>query len=283
MHDIPTPGKKPWQTHEVRTTWYLRVQGQCVECSRHLSHSQFKAGTTRDNITGMSKSSRMRMLRAVAKINWTTFENSLFITLTYPDQCIESSYRERTKHRYLFHRYIEKHLGRKIPAIWRVEWKPRRSGPNTGKLVPHLHLVVFGVRFIAHGTVRAWWRTILHAVGPLMTDVRKITGESSAAKYICKYVSKIGSLDYAAYLNNNVVNGRHWGFVRKGLIPVHDIAVMTKLTDVEVDSLKACALQAYPDYGKAFDGGFTLFGKHVAERLALEFENRGGHKPANTI
>jgi len=130
----------------------------------------------------------MRLLRLLNRIDWTQHARSLFVTLTYPDEFISRPLSRRTQDRSRFLREVETHVGKKVSSLWRLEWKPRRTGNVVGELMPHFHLVLFDVEFIPHAMVRHWWRTILGvADGPLATDVQRPKTVDGVARYIGKY------------------------------------------------------------------------------------------------
>lgn len=63
-----------------------------------------------------------------------------FVTLTYPDVFPRVPAKwKRDRDAFL------KRLRRKYPgmaSVWRLEWKPRKSGARKGQLAPHLHLLI---------------------------------------------------------------------------------------------------------------------------------------------
>jgi hypothetical protein len=248
--------------------WYVRIQGNCTEVSRIANFTKTPPGGARGRVCDFTSAARMRMMRFVAKIDWLSIGKSLFITLTYPDQVEEPSAKTRNNNRYLFQRYLEKHLKAKVPTLWRVEWKPRQSGRNKGKIYPHIHLLVGGVQFVPHRAVRKWWRTIVHVNGPLCTDVQLVDGDGAAQAYICKYASKKASLDIVAYLNNLGIAGRHWGITRKHLFTMCPVRVLQKISDEQAEELRGLAACQFPNYDPLLGGGFTFLGSIHADDVA---------------
>jgi hypothetical protein len=162
-------------------------------------------------------------------------------------------------------RYVEGHLGRQVPTLWRVEWKARKSGAKVGAVVPHFHLLLGGVEYVRYVQLRSWWRAIVHVNGPLCTDVQSIDAAEGAVNYLCKYTSKNPSLDIGAYLNNEKGIGRHWGFTRKHLFPEAPITRLQKLSDVQAAQLRGMAAEVFENYDEDLGGGFTLFGRDILE------------------
>ncbi len=220
----------------------------------------------RGKVQGFSKASRLRMLKRIAVLDWDRGAPWVLISLTYPDDRADRSYRERTRDRYLFHRYMEKYLGKKVGMMWRVEVKPRLTGQHKGKYVTHMHMVVAGVQFIPWQLVRKWWRTILDVEGPLCTDIRRAGGET-AAWYAAKYAAKkqvVCSLDNAAYLNNLL--GRAWGLTRASALPWCPTETWHGVPELTAKELRKIASHLMRDYNPEFGGSFTVFGD-VAKRV----------------
>ncbi len=166
-------------------------------------------------------------------------------------------------------RFVEKHLGRHVAAVWRIEWEERQSGKYTGKLAPHFHLMLFGVEYLGWQKVREWWRRALRAGdGPLVTEVKRIYNEDGACRYLSKYVSKYRSLDISAYHNSSLKFGRHWGILRKELIPRCPVVVDRVLTDQEAQMVRDFGAMRWKDYDAAVGHGFTLLGKRYADGFA---------------
>lgn len=235
----------------------------------------------RGGITSFSQASRLRMLKMVASVNWSAAGKGLFITLTYPDSRAIQSARQRNIDLDRFHDRLERFTDKKIPLLWRAEWKPRKSGRNRGLFVPHFHLITFAGRFVPHEEVRRWWREVLDVRGPLATDVDSISGKKKFAVYIAKYAAKVpetSSLDYPSYPK---VDGRHWGTLRRNLIPFAHRTRFEKLDADTIRTLQSIATDSLSYYRDDQDRGFTLLGKNaekysaVIEQLALD----AGHVP----
>jgi len=103
--------------------------------------------TGRGVCRGFSFGSRRRMLDRLNQVS-VTAEHPDFVTLTLPDDVFEdcvSVFAAKAK------QYLDvllKRLHRACPSacgFWRIEWKARLSGLHEGKLVPHFHLLVWGL------------------------------------------------------------------------------------------------------------------------------------------
>jgi hypothetical protein len=221
---------------------------------------------------GFSRSARLRLLKEVATIDWRNAGKCLFLTLTYPDEIGPCTYKERTTQRTLVMRRIEKYLGRKVATLWRIEWQDRKSGSRKGELMPHLHILLFGVDYLPWADLRQWWRECLGYGGTLHTFVQLIDGAEGTAKYAAKYAAKdcSSSLVNAAYLDR--LSGRSWGFTRKGQVPKHEKRVFRDLTEVQERQLRATGklLTHNPTEGEI--GSYTLLGEvgRQVARLLLD-------------
>jgi hypothetical protein len=200
------------------------------------------------------------------RIDWKGREEVLFCTLTYPDSVSERDYKRRSMDRYLWHRFVEKYLNAMIPTIWRVEWKPRLTGSRKGRVEPHWHLLLLTREFLPHDKVREWWRkSIGYGDGPLSTDIRRVSGTEGAIRYVAKYTAKCTSLDIVTYHNNLAISGRHWGVLRRSLIPLAEQVIYTSLELGQIKDLQAYARSRSSRYDEFGAAGFTAFGKDAVK------------------
>jgi hypothetical protein len=106
----------------------------------------------RGRICGFSGGSRRRLQRRQAEVS-VAAALPLFITLTYPDSILPDAWGCGE-----FNQFCErarsdldaflKRLCRELPmvsAFWRIEAQPRKSGLHVGLLVPHFHLLMYGI------------------------------------------------------------------------------------------------------------------------------------------
>jgi hypothetical protein len=145
------------------------------------------APSKRGVVTFFSPASRRRMLDLLAKVDFK--QNPLFVGLTYPDHFPLYSAQYKRDLDVLFHRMERRWPG--SSAIWKLEFMPRRSGVNKGKIAPHFHLLVFGVpwsfpyqaergknylitseeRLDPDGDPCEWWTTQVYAGGAQVDDL----------------------------------------------------------------------------------------------------------------
>lgn len=243
----------------------IRVQGSLLEFRTAHHHRTPLPTVPRGKITSFSRASRLRLLKFVATIKWRSGMKSLFMTLTYPDLRIPTAEGLLTIQRSRFLRDMEKHLGRRFAALWRVEWMERKSGKNKGIICPHIHLICFDIPFISFAVIRKAWKQILCWDDFVAMNVQVAGSGKMAALYIAKYMGKEFDqhlLDNHAYLNNQ---GRHWGFHRKSMIPQCEVSFVEKPTEQQVNRLMEFARTKGGWIDKVREESFTLFGADLIE------------------
>lgn len=202
-------------------------------------------------------------MKCISRINWKHWEKHLLLTLTYPDDHWDKCYELRTQQRDQFIRDFEDKAGRQTAMLWRVEWKPRKSGKRKGEIAPHQHLVVFGDPYIFYPWYSEKWGKILGYAKHVQVDVEPVETASDAAFYVAKYCSKqvVFGLDNGTYLN--IKFGRPWGIHRRRLVPW---ATQREATDVPSNVVDVAQQIATHKLEKPHLGGFVLFDPE-AERL----------------
>jgi len=254
------------------------LTGELLEITYIKDTKEKRLPGKRKEIAGFTPSARLRMLRTVAQINWERVKPSLFITLTYPDKYLRATSHERNQDRHWWFRTIENYLNKKVGALWRLEWVPRKSGVRCGEWEAHVHLIVFDVPFLPKEVNNQAWRVALGAVGYVRTDVQRIRGGRDVAKYVSKYCSKkaeSSSLVNASYLN---APGRHWGIHRRELIPFADRFLLSNLTPEEIHLAENAACMTFKFFTRGTEQGFCLFGrngKKVGEEILLRHIDNG--------
>lgn len=243
----------------------VEIQGERLTLAECYIRQEMNPFLKRGNIVTFSDAARRRMLRTVAGINWESAGSLLFVTLTYPPSHEDHSMKERSIHRAIFHRFIEKHFGRHVAALWRVEWKERKSGPTKGHVAPHLHQLYFDVRFLSKRLCSQKWGEAIGCKTPPVVDVQRLDTYKKVRIYICKYCAKktdVPLLDYVPYRNRT---GRHSGIVRKSLIPWHPVEIFHDVDEDVVDLVTAKADQVLPWYDQKYRKGVTLLGIGAVE------------------
>jgi len=248
----------------------VKIQGSLLELNFHINRTAVVVRGKRTNVTSFSPSSRLRLLKTIAAVKWDEIPTGLLVTLTYPDEIAMRTRKQRNTDKYLFIRLMEKHVGKKIYGIWRLEFKRRKTGSLAGLLVPHWHFLLMDIPYIDHRCVRHSWRRCTKTVGPLATDVKACQNGEMASLYIAKYMSKVSpklSLDNPSYLN---MSGRHYGYLRKSLIPMHRSEFFPITDDEELQWLMSRGVDLLHWLKEGDLQSFTLLGKGATE-VAKEF------------
>lgn len=247
-------------------------QGELLEITYLPKNKEYRRPGRRGTIKGFTRSSRLRMLRTIASVNWGNVKQGVFITLTYPDAYADRSIRERTTDKYLFLRYLENYLGKKIGVLWRIEWEPRKSGKRSGLLTAHWHLILFGVRFVSKEIVREFWTCVLRASGPVVTWIEGIKSGKKLARYVGKYCSKLPDssvLDNASYLNSL---GRHWGINRRELVPWFPRFMIPFLDSKDIHLVENLACMTFKYFTRGTEQGFQVFGANALKVGEILFD-----------
>ena len=103
--------------------------------------------TRRGKIRGFSLGSRGRLLKTVGRLRQNVMP--VFVTLTYPDDFPVTPERWQRDLAALWRR-----IRRQWPtaaAIWKKEFKRRKSGVNEGKIAPHYHMLLWIPVWVAQG------------------------------------------------------------------------------------------------------------------------------------
>jgi hypothetical protein len=107
----------------------------------------FRERGVRGKCKGFSFGSRRRMLDS---LNTVSVASALpyFLTFTFPDDVFDDDVARFAVFAKVCMDSLIKRLVRVCPqaaGFWRIEWKARESGKHIGKLVPHFHLLVWGL------------------------------------------------------------------------------------------------------------------------------------------
>ena len=168
----------------------------------------------RGNIDGFSRKSRKRLLDEFNQLDKSKVRSVAFLTLTFPDS-VSSKPGVWKAALEAFRRRLEREYPH-MSAIWRAELQKRKSGARLGEVLPHYHLIVFGLaqgRNISDAVLKAellsWmpkaW-TEISGAGRAGLDIKIETSWRRVFAYIAKYVSKSGGSSLAV-----PGFGRHWG------------------------------------------------------------------------
>lgn len=237
------------------------VRGNVLQYKNGLAWEPPPGCEKREAITTFSDAARRRMIHEINAIDFRNTPLSVCITLTYPDEHIFDDQYARGMQRSMFLRKVETHLKREIYGIWRTEWLPRKTGKYVGWLAPHIHLVLFRIRWIHRDIVNDIWKSVLHHDGYLRTDTRRARKEKTTLHYLAKYVSKkvSSSLVIASYPNSP--DGKHYDWIRRNLLPMYPRETISKITEEQHEYAHAAHKRSWPESETAFGESFTILGK----------------------
>ena len=191
--------------------------GNLITVNKSRIKLERQGGGIKQKITGFSTKSRRKLMQRLGMINNKVLP--LWVTLTYPDE-FDVDIVAMRKHFERFRRRLER---KGWGAIWRKEWKQRKSGLHEGEFYPHYHLLVWGVDYFEFRAwvSRAWWEVCgklsdNHLTAGTSTDMvdtwRKLVG------YVSKYMAKTDDLLVEV---ENI--GRCWGVINTDVIPWSEI------------------------------------------------------------
>ena len=124
----------------------------------------------------------------------------LLVTLTYPDR-FPTDKATWTEH---FNRRFRRRLGLRCPgaaAIWRKEFKRRKTGENAGKWAPHFHLLLFAEAApsqLYEWLPRAWYESCGRICDDHLrsgTRVEAVRSWEGAKRYVAKRPGEVEQLE----------------------------------------------------------------------------------------
>lgn len=175
-------------------------------------------GGIKQPIKEFSRSSRRSMLNAMAQMR--NVGEGYFVHLTFPGKIHgDAKFVVTMESAKSALAALRKRIARKLPkagGLWRMELKVRLSGASQGFVVPHYHIMIFGVDWQDKEiSFRNWiakvWNEIIdpddleHRSASTRTDI--IVNRRHAMSYASKYTAKTGEDTDA----RGMKWGRRWG------------------------------------------------------------------------
>lgn len=200
--------------------WKLSVSTDGSLCELKCTTDKIvlaKPPAKRGKIKAFTRASRNRLLKAIGRLQRTKLP--VFVTLTYPDDFPVTPTQWQRDLAALWRR-----IRRQWPeaaAIWKKEFKRRKSGVNVGKVAPHYHMLLWLPDWVAKGS-GAWirhWKLQLARVN--MADGKnlvltesyelgaeiKIVDRGPNVKVVRRqYTSKKGSFERVEYWEIDGIN-----------------------------------------------------------------------------
>lgn len=220
-------------------------------------------------ISEFSPKSRLRMLKLMAKINWTDHK-AIFITLTYPQTWPDN--KTAKNHARAFLKRINRRFPDvKIPVIWRLEFQERGA--------PHFHLLLIDMPFIHYTEIQQMWMDIIGETNQrVFTRIEMIQSKRHAMYYVSKYMAKRKPLhsgfNPVPYLADNEPEseflGRLWGIENRTALPLCPTIYFT-VTGLwgAIWQFKRYARKIWHRINNHYAKGFTLFVDNIDQWVRL--------------
>lgn len=237
------------------------VQGNAAEYKLIYNRTAKRSRGDRKQVKDFSPRARLAMLKHFHRIDFEHYVRPLFITLTYPDEWAQPTYDQRITHRKIFARKLEKLTGRTVPAAWRLEWMPRKSGKLIGIPCPHWHLLVFRHTFIPYEEINLAWRQTIHCWNHYCrTEIKRCWDETGIQEYIAKYVSKEALPLSLVIPTIQDRLGNQCGWLRKKEIPTYPVKHYGPLTEAQRRLITSIAAETLYWLPEGIEESYTLFG-----------------------
>jgi hypothetical protein len=191
----------------------LKVNRNYVTFKHDYSHKRGK-------VTGFSYHSRRNMLDKMARID--RHEHPFFVTLTFADEHKDNGtiYKHKDKFRAFRMRLDRRYNADTLHygAMWRLEFKNRKSGRYVDDLFPHYHLLVWGIDDLYK--FRAWvainWYEVCGEICrnhlDAGTGVERVRNVNGSFAYASKYLGKVDHVQGSQFeLIQLHHEGRVWG------------------------------------------------------------------------
>ncbi len=205
-----------WVGARVATVRRSRVKG--------IDRDPKPQSWVRGIVKEFSRKSRNRLMRTVNKVR-TDARACHLVTLTYPDHFPEDPARWKQNLR-AFQRRLARAWG-EPGTIWRLEMVDRKSGENVGRLAPHFHLLIWGLKGgwpFKNWLSRAWYEVVASGDPRHLgagTNCQLVKGNKQLASYLSKVVGRVAAAELAKRtqaLGEGV--GRWWGVWHRSNLPV---------------------------------------------------------------
>lgn len=192
------------------------------------SDERFVNPGVRGEIKTMSRSSRRRLMYMLATVKRRVLP--IFVTLTYPGK-FEGDVKSVKRDLDTWGKRLTR-LG--AAAVWRIEYKTRKTGDSTGELVPHFHLLLWlpdgwTMKEFQAWCSKSWWEVVGSGSEDHLsagTSCEPLRSWRGVMYYASKYISKVDE----SVLPSGV--GRMWGVINKALIPFAEMSTIA-ITDAQ--------------------------------------------------
>lgn len=225
-------------------------------------------GGKRGDITVFSKSSRLRLLKLLARVSPPKVDGfrhrCTFLTLTSREFFHPREFKRLMQ-------VFFKRIGRKAPklsAVWRLEYQKRGA--------PHVHCIIYNAPFIDKIWIQEAWGEIIGQERPF-TRIESVKSYKHLMSYASKYAAKVETVGFniGAYLTENPEvsregvesAGKVWGVYNRVCLPFADKKVVVLPLDGSWWMLRRYCCKFYPWIDESGEGGFTIFADNPLHSL----------------
>lgn len=206
--------RRQWELRSLRVgrgqVYGVRFSGRVFELST-LFDSEWGHGSAfsaRGEVGGLSRKSRMRLMKLCAAIPWALFETRFFTTLTYPDE-FPTDGRAVKRHLVAFRKRFERRWGKQA-AVWKLEFQRRGA--------PHFHLLLSVPAGVDLREFRSWlsssWYEVVSSgdLRHLLAGTQVQIADTDCGRYFAYGVKSSGSKEYQNQVPEGFESvGRFWG------------------------------------------------------------------------
>ena len=262
----------------------IKAQGRLLVVRAVGCEMEFPPPGGRGIVDTFSKSSRMRLLRLLAKTSppkKNGFRSTVsFLTLTsraffHP---VEAKRHLRSFLKRLYRRFCN------VAVIWRMEYQERGA--------PHFHLIIYNCPYIKKEWIQKQWGEVIEQDRPF-TRIESIRSYKHLINYASKYAAKVddGGFNKGAYLAEgknvstyqNETPGRVWGVWHPGQLPMQEEVEVSIPLDGSWWMVRRYLSKFYPWIEENSEFGFTVFSddpyhalKHIVS-MSKVFVNEAVH------
>lgn len=236
------------------------AQGRLLVVKTHGEWPEQFCGRKRGNVETFTKSSRLRLLKLLARIEEPDSRGYRykvsFLTLTTL----------RVHHPRTFKKFLSvffKRLGRKFPTlsvVWRLEYQKRGA--------PHAHLILYNAPWMDKSWVRRVWGEIVNQDDPF-TRIERIRSYKHLVSYASKYAAKVEAcgFNYESYMTDENAFvpvegrslGRVWGVYNRNMLPMAEKGEAVLPNDGAWWLIRRYCQKFYSWIDEYSDCGFTVF------------------------
>jgi hypothetical protein len=165
---------------------------------------------------------------------------------------------------------LEVWAGDELGGCWKIEWKARLTGVHVGKIVPHIHCMVFADVKLGTNALSELWGAAIGSSGLPVVHSTRVAAEQGVICYVAKYCGKpddVLLLECVSYLSRL---GRHYGWFRDRCIPWAPRRIWYEIPDHLACWLRKVGIRKMPFLDLLGKCGWTMIGDD-AEALGEQF------------